>query len=277
MHLALITPAANRRKPKTRIQKENEMRHLKTAAIVTGAIGGALLMASQATADPITVDGIQFQSGASFQSSELYENTISSDTTLQGYGRIDAINSNLDYCTGGSDCELTFTFSGYTPTSITTNNVTFTGGQVMFYADSSADFNASDRATAANGDLFLATTGHSYTDQGSGLSGTLIATGSNLDTDQAQGNGVGYLDVTGGDAAQYFNTDTFDDFQGGTTDLQFSSTFSPNACNNTTDMPICGSGLVKGNAAAVPEPSALGLMGLGLVGVGFAFRRRRRK
>jgi hypothetical protein len=254
------------------------MRHFKTAALITGVIGGAMLMAGQAVADPISVDGIQFETGSVFHAAELYENMISAPgDTLMGYGRIDSINSHKNYCAGGGNCELTFTFGDYTVDHIDANHVTFTGGQVMLYADSSANFNASDRATAADGDLFLSTTGHAYTDTDTGRTGTLIATGSNLTTGQAQGSGVGYLDVVGGDAQQYFNTDTFNDFMGGTTDLQFNSTFSPNACSNATDQPICGSGLLKSVTRAVPEPGALGLMGLGLLGVGFGVRRRRGK
>lgn len=255
------------------------MRHFKTVAIVAAAFGGAMLMASQAIADPITVDGIQFESGAVFHAAELYENAVSATgDELKGYGRVDSINSNLDYCAGGANCELTFTFGGYTVNSIGGATAAFEGGQIMFYADSAADFDASDRATAKNGALFLSTTGHDYQDTDSGATGTLLATGSNLASDQAQGNGVGYLDVTGGDAAQYFDTDTFEDFLGGTTDIQFNSTFSPNACDNTTtSQPICGTGNMKSVAEAVPEPGALGLMGLGLLGLGFGVRRRRRK
>lgn len=250
------------------------MKHLKTT-LMGAAIGGALLFAGQATAGPITVDGIEFSSGSNFQSTLIYENTVSAPgEELMGFGLITAINGDLDYCaSGGSgDCELTFVFDGFVVDTIDPNHVTFDFGSVRFYADSMADFDGFDMSTAENGDLFLEATGHEYEDTDSGETGTLIATGSNLTTDQAQGSGVGYLDVVGGDAGSFFNTDTFRDFLGGMTDIQFNSTFSPNACENSTNQPICGSALVK--SVAVPEPGMLGMFGFGLLMLGSVLRWR---
>ncbi len=255
------------------------MRKFKTAAILGGALGGAMLLASQAaTAGGINIDGITFDSGPVVFTGSVNENSVAAPgDELMGFGRIDAINQNRNYCSHGpaTSCELTYTFGGYTATDVTPQYATFTGGTVRFYADTSPNYSGFDRSTATDGDLFLVTTGHTYKDTTTGHTGTLIASGTNLTTDQAQGDGHGYLDVTGGDAMHNLDTDTFSDFMGGTTDIQFDSTFSPNACAGTTDQPICGS--VSAKAQAVPEPSTLGMMGLGLVGLGFAVRRRRRR
>ncbi|HET6724969.1 MAG TPA: PEP-CTERM sorting domain-containing protein [Gammaproteobacteria bacterium] len=268
------------------------MRHLKTAAILTGAVGGALLMAGQALADPVTVDGIQWQSGATFQSAQIYENFVNkSGDELSGFGRIDAINGTTDYCANGGvgSCELTFSFSGYVAQDFGMDEVTFTGGMVQFYADTSPNFDPSNGATATDGQLFLDTVGHTF--QGSnGNVGTLLASAETGDftTDQFQGHGAGMLDVTGGDAMAFFDSNQFNDHIAGGpgADLQFISDFSPNSCTNSgTSQPICGSGTIKGLVksgttpppVSVPEPGALGLMGLGLLGIGFATRRRYRR
>lgn len=251
-------------------------------ALALGASGAAL-------ATPIVVDGIQFNSGAVFQSAQLYETQVSSDgDVLSGYGMINSINGNTNYCAGVAyGCQLTFTFTGYTATSLSSSQAVFTGGTVTFYASNSRTFDPSNPASAAQGSVFLTTTGHTFTDDVSGNTGTLISSanvGSFL-TSQFQGDGKGLLDVMigGGDAAKFFNTNTFTDNQGGFADVQFISDFSPNGCENSGNSApyvICGSGSAKSFAmmpVAVPEPAELGLLGFGLGVMGFFMWRRRKE
>lgn len=255
------------------------MRNLKTAMLAS-AVGGALLLSTQVVAAPMnTVDGIQFSSGSVFQTAQLYETAIQNNgDVLSGYGRINTIDNMSDFCANGS-CELTFHFGNYVAHNLGASSVAFSGGTVTFYADSSPNFDASNPATALDGATFLATKGHEYKDTGTGNTGTLLATGSNLnDPNSLQGAGVGQLDVIGGDAAAYFDTDAFNDHMGGFSDILFNSSFSPcNGAGGNDTYTICGSGDVHTHVSAVPEPSALGLMGLGLIGLGFVTRRLRRR
>lgn len=255
------------------------MRYLKST-LLAGAIGAAALFSAQAFATPTleTVDGVSFYTGAYFQSNQLFETSVSNvGDTLSGYGEVTSIDSNTDFCSG---CDLAFQFSGYTVTSVNDQNADFSGGVVDFYVIPEGSFDASNPASATSGTLFLSTAGHVFNGQDnySGRTGTLLSTGSALDTASAAGTGIGQLDATGGDAFQYFNTNTINDFNGGLADFVFTSDFGTAGCTftggpNTTVYPICGSASLQGN---VPEPGQIGMMGLGLVAVGFFVRRRRR-
>lgn len=251
------------------------MRYFKSI-LFAGAIGAAALFSAQvfATPAPVTVDGVTFAWGAYFQSNQLFENAVNSTSDeLSGYGQVTAIDSHTNFCSG---CDLAFTFSGYTPTTINDQNADFSGGVVNFYVIPAGTFDASDPSNIANGILFLSTAGHTFNGQNNyaGRSGTLLSTGSALNTNSAAGTGIGQLDATGGDAFHYFDTNTIDDFNGGFADFVFTTDFGTAGCANTgTNLPICGSASLQGN---VPEPGQLGMMGLGLAAVGFFVGRRRR-
>lgn len=255
------------------------MRYFKSI-LFAGAIGAAALFSAQAfaTPAPITVDGVTFASGAYFQSNQLFENAVTGvGQELHGYGQVTAINGNTNFCSG---CDLAFTFGGYTVTSINDQNADFSGGTVDFYVIPPGSFDASNPASAMSGTLFLSTAGHVFDGQNNyaGRTGTLLSTGSALDTNSAAGTGIGQLDAVGGDAFNYFNTNTIDDFRGAFADFVFTTDFGTAGCSfpngpNTQEFPICGSASLQG---VVPEPGQLGMMGLGLVAAGFFVSRRRR-
>lgn len=258
------------------------MKHLK--ATVLGSTIAVAMMASGSTLATITKDQIQFNPGDVFQSAQLYETLVSpSSPTLNGYGMINAINGNTGYCAGLNPfgCQLTFTFTGYTATTLTASKAVFSGGTITFYAFGSRIFNPANPTTAAplGSSVFLMTQGHTFTDFTNGT-GTLIATTtfpSSFLSTQFQGNGNGLLDVTGGDASSFFNTNTFTDNLGGFADIQFISDFSPNNCGGThapSPFAVCGSATAK--SFALPEPNALGMMGLGLAGLALLLTRRRK-
>lgn len=258
------------------------MRYLKVAAVLTGALAGAALMAGQAAmADPVTVDGVTISSGSYFQSNQIFENSVSKvGDVLSGYGQVTAINGENTFC---SNCDLAFTFSGYTATTVNGQSADFSGGTVDFYVIPEGSFDASDPGSAMSGTLFLQTTGHTFAGQNnySGRTGTLLSTGNAMNTPAAAGTGIGQLDATGGDAMAYFDTNTITDFKGGYSDFVFTTDFGTAGCQGSgSPLPICGSASLQGNVSvpttSVPEPGALGLLGLGLIGLGFAVRHRRR-
>ncbi|HET8552788.1 MAG TPA: PEP-CTERM sorting domain-containing protein [Gammaproteobacteria bacterium] len=238
------------------------MKKLKWLLLAT--IASAMALSAQAFATPTaTVDGITFNTGATFYISNIYEDTVAAPgDELSGFGNISFDSSaGLSCAAGPGQCSLRFEFSGYTVTDITSSTVDFNGGTVNFYT--------------GDGDLFLSTSGHDFTSLNTGRSGTLLGNfSSSSASGQLSGTGIGQLDVTGGDAGQYFNTNTVDDGKGGLADFYFNSSFSNVGCPDNGE-PLCGSGDLHG--FAVPEPGSLAIFGLGLLGLTFALRRRQSK
>lgn len=248
------------------------------SAIIAGAFGGAALLSAPASA--VVIAGVNVGTGNSFQVGSVYESVVTQvDDVLTGYGRVNEINGLIqsEFCPGG--CELTFVFGGFKVTSVSPGvdgEIDFSEGYINFYV-SAANFTYTSMATAMDGVLFLETVGHAYKNE-QGRIGTLLGDGDNLTTSSPTGEGRGYLDVIGGVAAAYFDTNTWADFMDvpGFADIQFNSTFGATCPTPAPELPLCGSADMHAFVVDVPEPISLGLLGSGLLAAGFVGWRRRR-
>lgn len=276
-----------------------------------GAAAGALalgaLLAPTSASAVITIEGIDLPVGAVFKSSTIFENVVlNTGETLDGLGRINVIESGgsaVVWTTGDNGRELTFTFDNFLVERITqdlvndTARIFFSGGNATFYSDTSQDFSTdntvvADQAEAfdraSNGVEFLNLVAEQTKDleltvatdfSGAGEAITLIADlelGAGGLGDITSGTNTVELsflsvDTSGaGVANAFFDTNTF--VNG--TDIQLGSDFSTTNTEQTV-FPLRGD--ANFNANVIPEPSALGLFGIGLIGLGFAARRRRQR
>lgn len=97
---------------------------------------------------------------------------------------------------------------------------------------------------------------------------------SKFDTSTTSGVGSGYLDVTGGLAFDTFNTNTQIGKNGGKHDLFLTVTYDDEGGSaSSIGWTVTSAGQIKGNA--IPEPGALALIALGMIGAGAATTRRK--
>eukprot|EP01026_Neomeris_dumetosa_P068462 TRINITY_DN6703_c0_g1_i6.p1 TRINITY_DN6703_c0_g1~~TRINITY_DN6703_c0_g1_i6.p1 ORF type:complete len:266 (-),score=22.54 TRINITY_DN6703_c0_g1_i6:187-984(-) len=242
-------------------------------------LAAGMMVQATATASPINVGGVVWDPDATLAFPTLSdfvangtifeESAVNPGDIVNGRGQVTNLNSVLpnmgDFCPG---CELTFTFSMELVSFVGVPNVglggidgdfTFKDLTISFFVDHTPDFDGS-AATSGDGVLWL----ELMLNPSNFLTGTGTALGSGSD----QGTGSGVLDATGGLALGNFDTNT----QAAGGDLTLTSSFQP-----TLGAPGLLNGTFDLTGETIPEPSALALLGLGLLAFGSVARRKKQQ
>lgn len=245
----------------------------------------ALGVSGMASATIINVDGVSWDTASPFDLQihglNLRESSISAvGQTLYGYGQVGSINGDTAFCSG---CDLAFNFT-YTVKNITGNQVVFDMGAVNFFVQPAGTFKEAKPDSATTGTPWLTLAGHTGFLLDFPTDGTLFSTINGTISEPASGsNGQGFLDATGGPAAKYMQTHTQADGLGGFADFSINSSFlfdGVEICSPSTGIcyPINGTAnLIGKSRIPVPEPGAIGIMGLGLGVLGAFFWWRRKE
>lgn len=239
--------------------------------VILKTVGAALLSAYASMSMAITVGGVtwdeNFLLDFEMKAGDLRESFVTQiGDTLYGYGIVSFINGSNSFCA----CDLTYTFT-YTVKDIAPNEIMFEGGQVDFYAQAAGSYNTLDASSAVGtaAELWLSLTGHEDTWATTAVNpvGTLFGTFTGSLGGSEDGSGQGLLDVAGGVAAPYLDTN----MEADGSDLSLSSSFQPlndlQNCPATGDIAFCLSGTAElfGVSQTIPAPATLLLFGLGLL------------
>jgi PEP-CTERM motif len=268
------------------VRKENQMKNSIARSLAVVAVGALLgLSVSQAQAAPTPVGGVLVGAPGetTFKFANITETFVDSvGDTLSGFGRVSQIQAGstqlfgTDFCVSGS-CELTFSFGGYTVTSIDTtsaqNRIVFDSGTINFFVDDAIDSNIVSATNFTDGTPWLTLTGHTTTatsGPNAGDVGTLFGQGTSFaDSQLINGTGLGELEVAGGVAGNYFGIGNI---------VNFTSSFQSSPDGYA--LPLLGTAnlqlIAEEEITEVPEPTTLALFGAGLLGLGVMARSRRR-
>lgn len=272
------------------------------AAALTMAMGAPL------TANAVNIDGIEFEPGSIFETLDLFEGErnggpiVAAGQELVGIGIVNFIRrADLSVLWQNTDNgrELVVYFYNYIAEAFSTtgdlpgpgflsiDQIAFSGGIVEIYSQAAGTFSATGTIqdgidSVTGGDLFLSLVGSPVGGQENGNDITLRSTATNtvgnpFNAGSVTGNGL--LDVTGGAAAAFFDTNTFgcEAADGAPCPDDADKNFASNGAlqpGGTGAWIFTGTGTVR-DFAVVPEPTSIALIGAGILGAGFAGKRRR--
>lgn len=278
--------------------------------LLTVAVAAALGVSASAKA--LTVQGITFSSGANFEFMEIAE----SEQSGNGNGVIDAIgeklhgilritsitdgNGNQTWSNGQDGRELTGYFHDYVATEIVSANgkryIGFTGGALDIYSDNTPNFErngsqADDIAKATDSDFaapWLSLVGSRIMSDAAPLTNPGLLQTLRTEVGRLAFTGVvsgtGLLDIVGGAAAQYLDTDAFGAcaIVNGqqvcdTADKTFSSSGQTNLTSRTRPWGLVGTGEIQDVGSALPEPGGVALFGAALASMSLISLRRNKK
>jgi len=211
--------------------------------------------------------------------------------TLQGAGQITRINGGANFAAAG--LELNFVYFAHVAFDNSTT-IVFDSGGLVFYVNPVGTFDittTSPYGSLTALQLALATTGTDFLDlqtttvttiapynvPGAPLTGGFFGSGTDLGGSAPNGTGVGYMSVNTsgtGTANAAFNTNAL--LFNGTTpyDVLFTSTFSvPPPGVFAPFVSVQDASTFLSTVKAVPEPSILALVGIGLAGLGLRKRK----
>jgi hypothetical protein len=253
----------------------------KIAAAASLVAGMGMPMAAHA----ILIDGIEVGTGGNFKfvASTIMEQKTGGGLitavgdTLEGVGQVTQIfdGANLVWSNGQNGRELTFAFSGYTASNVAASHITFTGGIVNFFSDSSPDANFGAATGFTDGNNWLDLAGTSFFDPITASNATLVSDGTLLGP-SISGTGIGALSVTGGLAGAFFDTNRVGPLlgTGNIADFEINSSFN----NQPSPFAYGTHGTANiSQPAAAPEPASLALVGIALLGMAGAARKSKKR